>query len=238
MDEIKKEGTDNTTKEVVKRGDFVEIKYTGSANGDVFDSNIEEDLKKANSDVKVNKAIVVVGEKMVVNGLDKSFENREIGKDYEIDVPFKDGFGERKRELVKTIPLHVFSEHKVQPRPGMMLTLDNALVKIIAVSGARVITDFNNPLSGKDLHYKVKIVRKVSDEKEKAEALFEVMFKFVPEFEIKDEVVVKGVKFVEVYVKAFNDKFKELLGKGLKFELKEPKKKEKPEEKKEEIVNG
>jgi len=31
--------------ETAKKNDFVELKYTGYANGIIFDSNIEEDLK-------------------------------------------------------------------------------------------------------------------------------------------------------------------------------------------------
>ncbi len=34
--------------EKTKKGDFVEIKYTGLANNEIFDSNIDEDLKKLN----------------------------------------------------------------------------------------------------------------------------------------------------------------------------------------------
>ena len=32
--------------EKTKKHDFVEIKFTGKANNEIFDSNIEEDLKK------------------------------------------------------------------------------------------------------------------------------------------------------------------------------------------------
>ncbi|MCX8159036.1 MAG: FKBP-type peptidyl-prolyl cis-trans isomerase [Candidatus Pacearchaeota archaeon] len=212
--------------EIVKKKDFVEIKFSGFANGELFDSNIEEDLKKLNPKAEPKKLIVVVGQGMVVEGLDKALEGKEIGKEYEIEVKAKEGFGERKKELVKTIPLKVFVEKEIYPRAGMVLTMDNMLAKVIAVSGARVITDFNNPLASKNLRYKFKIIRKVEDEKEKATALFEFIFRFVPEFEIKEEIVVKGPKIIEYYVKSFNEKFKELIGKELKFEEKKENKKE------------
>lgn len=208
--------------QVVRKKDFIELKYSGYANGELFDSNIEEDLKKLNPKTKTAKTIIAVGEGMVVAGLDKTLEGKEIGKEYEVDIDVKDGFGERKRELVKTIPLSAFRENDFNPRPGMVLTLDNYLVKIIAVSGARVVTDFNNPLAGKKLHYKFIIVRKVADDNEKATALFEVFFKFVPKFSIENNaIVVSGDRNLEIFVKIYNEKFKELLGKGL--ELKEEK---------------
>jgi len=220
------------TMENTKKNDFIEIKYTGFANGQIFDSNIDDDLKKINDNAKAKETIIIVGQGMVVPGLDKALEGKEIGKDYEITVSVKEGFGERIRELVKTIPLRIFTEKNIDPRPGMVLALDNALAKIITVSGARVVTDFNNPLAGKELRYKFKIVKMVTDEKDKCNVVFDLLFRFVPKFEIKGkEVIAKGPKQLEIFVNALKDKFKEIIEKDLKFELEE--KAEKKEEEKE-----
>ncbi|MBS3065865.1 FKBP-type peptidyl-prolyl cis-trans isomerase [Candidatus Pacearchaeota archaeon] len=222
--------------EIINKKDFVEIKFSGYSNGNVFDSNIDEDLKKISKDAKPKETIVIVGESMVVSGFDRALEGKEIGKDYEIKVPAKDGFGERRKELVKTIPLKIFREKKINPYPGMILAMDENLVRIITVSGARVMADFNNPLAGKELVYKFKIVRKIQDGKEKAKTVFESMLRFVPDFELKgNEIVMKGPKFMEKIVDALKEKFKELVGKELKFEIEEEKaeqKEDKTEEKK------
>jgi len=206
--------------ETVKKNEFIEIKYTGKANGIIFDSNIEEDLKKLNPDFKPQKTIIPVGHEMVVKGLDNALQGKEIGKEYEITLKPKEAFGERNRDLIKTIPLRAFVEQNFNPKPGMVVTLDNMLVKIIAVSGARVVTDFNNPLAGKEISYKFTIIRKTEDEKEKVAALFEFFFKFVPEFEIKDSIIIKGPRNLEILVKTYSSKFNEILGKELKFEEK------------------
>jgi peptidylprolyl isomerase len=208
--------------ESAKKKDFVELKFTGYSNGNIFDSNIEEDLKKIDPDGKVKELVVVIGERMVVSGLDKALEEKEIGKEYEIKVPASEGFGERKRELVKTIPLKIFTEKQISPYPGMILAMDDNLARVITISGARVMTDFNNPLAGKDLAYKFRIVRKLTDEKEKAKILLSFMFKFVPEFEVSEKVLVKGPKILEKFVEAFREKFKDLIGKELAFEEKKP----------------
>ena len=222
--------------EIINKKDFVEIKFSGYSNGNVFDSNIDEDLKKISKDAKPKETIVIVGESMVVSGFDRALEGKEIGKDYEIKGPAKDGFGERRKELVKTIPLKIFREKKINPYPGMILAMDENLVRIITVSGARVMADFNNPLAGKELVYKFKIVRKIQDGKEKAKTVFESMLRFVPDFELKgNEIVMKGPKFMEKIVDALKEKFKELVGKELKFEIEEEKaeqKEDKTEEKK------
>lgn len=204
----------------IEKNDFIEIKYTGYANKEIFDTNIEEDLNKLNPDLKPQKTIIVVGQEMVVHGLDEKLIGREIGKQYEIIIKPIEAFGERKRELIKTISLKAFTEKNVSPKPGMVLTLDNFLVKIIAVSGARVVTDFNNPLAGKEISYKFIIVRKLIDEKEKIESLFKIFFKFIPEFKIKEKIVVKGHTELELFIKTYSQKFREIIGRDLLFEEK------------------
>ncbi|MBI3333878.1 peptidylprolyl isomerase [Candidatus Pacearchaeota archaeon] len=206
--------------EVTQKNDFIALRFTGYANGELFDSNRDEDAKKLGSTEEPKEAIVVIGQGMVVRGLDKALEGKEIGKEYEVEIDIQEGFGERKRELVKTIPLKVFSEKNVHPRPGMMLALDDMLVKIIAVSGARVITDFNNPLAGKNLKYKFSISRVITDEQEKVKSLCTLLFKFVPEFSIDEKIILRGPKPLGMYIQAFSSKFKELLGKELLFEEK------------------
>jgi len=225
---------------IVHKGDFVDLEYTGFANGEVFDSNIEEDFKKMNNNPgdKPKKLVIAIGQGFVVPGLDKALEGKEVGKFYEVDVKFKEGFGERKRELVKIIPLRVFTDKQVNPYPGLTLAMDDTLARIITVSGARVVTDFNNPLAGKDLHYKFKIARKVDDEKEKASSLFESLLGFAPEFEVKNDIILKGPKEFAAIVKMLGKRFKEVLGKDIKLEIKEDKaedKKDKMDEKKEHV---
>lgn len=206
--------------EMTKKNDFVEIEYTGISQGTVFDSNQPEEVSKLNPKAEAKPLILVIGQKMVVRGLDSALEGKQIGKKYEVVLQAKDAFGERKRELVKTIPLKVFSAQQISPYPGLVLAMDNMLAKIITVSGARVITDFNNPLAGKDVTYSFLIKRRVEDEKEKAECLFSAFFKTVPEFSIGEKIIIKGDKNLEIFAKVFGERFKELIGKELVFEAK------------------
>jgi len=217
--------------EKTKKGDFVELEFTGYYDGKVFDSTKEEELKKLNPNTKtgekIEKPLLVIGQNMVVTGLDKALEDKETGKEYEVHVPYKEGFGERKREFVKTIPLHVFTEKKIDPKPGATFIFDNVLARIITISGARVITDFNNPLAGKDIDYKFKIIRIVDNDKEKTEALFKFYFKEIPNYSIKEnKIIVRGPREMEPLIEMFKDKFKEILGKELSFSLQEDKKDE------------
>jgi len=225
------EKQNSSKKELIKKNDFIELEFTGYSEGKVFDSNIPEDLKEISKDAKPQKSIIIVGQKMVVPGLDNALEGKEIGKEYQIELSYEEGFGARKRELVKTIPLKVFTQQKINPYPGATLMLDNHLAKIITVSGARVVTDFNNPLSGKDISYKFKAKRKVTATKEKAESFFTNFMRFAPNLEEKDgKIILKGPKILEQVIETFKVKFKELVGAELGF--KEEEIKEKPSEKK------
>lgn len=205
--------------EKTKKGDFLEIKYSGYANGELFDSNILEDVKKLNEKAEAREMIVKVGQGMVIKGLDNALEDKEIGKDYEVNIAKEEGFGERKKELVRTIPLSVFREQRISPVRGMVLALNGMAVKVLAVSGGRVSVDFNHPLAGKELKYKFNIMKKVEDSETKAKACAGFLFGFMPKYEFKDDkFIIKGAKILEEFVKINKEKFKEMSGVELCFE--------------------
>lgn len=206
---------------MIKQGDFIELDFTAWANGQIFDSNIPEDLKKIDPSATPRKTIIIVGQGMVLKGLDMALEGKEVGKQYTVKVSMEDGFGERKKDMIKTIPLHIFTKKNISPQPGAAYILDDVVTKIVAVSGARVTADFNSPLAGKDLEYKIIIKRIVTNDKEKSEAFFEKFFRFIPDFEVSEKITVKGPKALEPFVGAFKEKFKSLVGKELSFALKE-----------------
>lgn len=96
------------------------------------------------------------------------------------------------------------------PQKGMQMSLDDAIVKVISVSGGRVVVDFNNPLSGKVVTYTYKIIRKLEDEKEKINSLQDFFFRKRFHFEIKNNKINFKVeeslkKFIEMMAKPFED---------------------------------
>ncbi len=194
-----------------KKKDFIEIEFVGLANGEIFDTNIKEKAKEIDLDIKPKPLIVCVGEGMVVKGFDKELENKEIGKKYKTKLSSEESFGKRQSSLIKIIPLNVFKQKNIQPASGLMLNLDGMIAKILSVSGGRVITDFNNPLAGKEIEYEFTIKRKVTEEKEKVNSLQDFFFKKRFEFEIGEKIIFK--KEAEPFVKLFGEKFKEILGK-------------------------
>jgi len=224
--------------ETAKKKDFIELEFIGKnlTNNEIFDSNILEEAKKLNPQVKEVKPLTIcIGENFVVRGLDAFLEGKEIGKKYNLKLDPEKAFGKRDSKLIRLIPMKMFLEQKIYPQPGMTLALDNNLVKVVSVSGGRVLVDFNNPLAGKDIEYEFTIKKVVDEVKEKVSALQNFLFGQVFEFDLEEDkekktqkVVFKDVRLAQV-LNVFKDKFKELLGVDLEI-LAKPEKKEKLEE--------
>ena len=145
----------------IKKNDFVEIEFTGKSNNEIFDTTHPEEAKSIGLDVNVKPAIASVGNEMLLKGLDEALEGKEIGEKYSVHIFPEKGFGKRNASLIKTIPIRIFREKNMDPTPGMVFQLDQHLVRILSVSGGRVIADFNNPLAGKEIDYDFKIFEEI-----------------------------------------------------------------------------
>ena len=192
---------------MIKKNDFVEIDFTARIKETdiVFDTTLIEDAKKANLPTeKIKPLRICIGQGMIILGLDKALEEKEIGKKYALELKPKDAFGERNAKLIKVMPLKVFTAKEIVPIQGMMLTLDDMLARISAVSGGRVIVDFNNPLAGKEITYTFTIRRQITQEKEKIATL--------ASFYLKEEpfITLKESKKAEIKLKNYNNRNKDI----------------------------
>ena len=213
----------------LKKKDFIEVEFTGrTEEGEIFDSNIKEDLKSANLELQATPFVFSIGENMFLQGIEEFLIGKDLGN-YEIPLTPEKAFGKRNPQLVKIIPIKVFKENKLNPIPGFMFNFDGRLAKVLSVSGGRVIADFNNPIAGKNVVYKVKVTRKVDDVNEKAKALVQFFFRRDLKFEIKDKKMTLEIeKEFKQFAELFKDKFKELLDVDLEVKEIEMKKEEKP----------
>ena len=157
----------------VERGDFISLSYTGRLdNGDVFDTT-DEDVAKENGlfaeGVAYAPITIVVGENMVVKGLDEDFIGKKAGHEGQIKIAAQDAFGQRIPELIEVVPTRRFEK---RPAPGMRVTLDNKTGTVESVIGGRVRVDFNSPYAGRTVNYAYKIVAIIADTVEKVKGLF------------------------------------------------------------------
>lgn len=203
---------------ILQKKDFVEIEFVGKTNdGKVFDSNIQEEVKKENLPIKNPKPFVLVlGEGMFLKGVEEFLEGKPILKgkteEYEINLEPEKAFGKRDSKLVQLMPRKVFDQQKINPVSGAVLNFDGRLGKILSASGGRVIVDFNNPMAGKEVSYKIFVKRKLTDAKEKAEAIVEFFARKHLKCEIKEKkLVVEADNQTLPFVMVFKEKIKELL---------------------------
>jgi len=204
----------------VKKNDFIEIEYTGKLKdeGSVFDTTHENVAKENHlhrEDAEYGPIIICVGEKHVLKGLDEFIIGKEPGE-YSIDVNCEEAFGKKNPKLIQLIASKKFTEHNIKPMVGLSVNIDGAIGLVKAVSGGRIMVDFNHPLSGKDLVYDMKILRVVNDKKEQVESLLGLILsikKENAEIDIKEsdcKIKLKQ-KFPEEVLKKVKEKIKELV---------------------------
>ena len=164
---------------VVKKHDFVEIEYTGRIKEDntIFDTT-EENVAKENGiydkNADYSPSVVCIGENHILKGLEEQMIGKEAGKEYTFEIIADNAFGRKDAKLIQLIPTNKFRQQNIQPMPGLQLNIDGMFGIIKTVSGGRCLVDFNHPLAGKDLVYKVKINRIVDDDKEKLNSLLKI----------------------------------------------------------------
>jgi len=112
---------------MVKKGDFIEIIFTGKIkNSDlIFDTSIVEKEKK-------DSVIICLGANSLLKSLEAKLEGKEIEKDYEIDLSFEEAFGKKDPKLIKIIQTKVFVDKKVNhPLAGRNLVYFVKIKKIV-----------------------------------------------------------------------------------------------------------
>ncbi|MBI4149805.1 peptidylprolyl isomerase [Candidatus Woesearchaeota archaeon] len=172
----------------VKKGDFVELEYTGMLKEAkvVFDTTRVEVAKKTgihNPKSDYGPITICVGQQHVLPGLDEEIEGKEIGKEHTIDLSPEKAFGKKDARLIQMIPANKFAKDGVRPMPGLQVNVDGAIGMIKRAGGGRVLVDFNHPLAGQDVTYTFTITRLVSDDAVKLRALLQLQFK-VKDWEI------------------------------------------------------
>ena len=136
---------------VVKKGDKVKVNYVGTLeDGTVFD-----DSEKHGHPLEF-----VVGEGQVIPGFDKAVEGMKVGEEKDVKIEAKDAYGEYRDDLLKDVPKSSIPE---EAKEGMMLIMnqpDGQQIPVVLKEfrGDMAVIDFNHPLAGKNLIFKIKLV--------------------------------------------------------------------------------
>jgi len=137
----------------IKIGDKVRVEYVGTLDdGTVFDST-----ERHGEPLEFE-----VGAGQVLKGFEDAIIGMEKGEEKEIRLEPKDAYGEHKDELVQVIAKEQIPSIEC-PEIGMMLIVDlpsglQLPAMITDVAEDTITIDFNHPLAGKALNFRIKIL--------------------------------------------------------------------------------
>ncbi len=162
--------------------DFVLVEYTviDKETGQVLDTT-DENLAKEKGLYREGETygpvLLIVGENRWVKGFEEGVKGMNENEEKEIEVPPEKAYGERDPAKVKVFSLSELKKRGITPYIGMVLEASDGSRGIVrAISGGRVTVDFNHPLAGKTLIYRVKVVKVLKTPEEKIRALIERWF--------------------------------------------------------------
>lgn len=160
----------------VNKGDFIMVDMTGSSveTGEVFDTSIEETARtesQFDEDRTYGSRLVIVGDGYVLRGLDAKLPGIAFDEDVEIEIDPQDAFGERNPDDMETVPYRVLRSKGINPYVGAELEIDGRSAIVRSAGAGRVQVDYNHPLAGRKIVYKLKVVEHISAEKDKMRAL-------------------------------------------------------------------
>lgn len=135
----------------IKKNQVVTMKYELSVNDNIIESNLD------GSPIEFT-----FGKGELLDGLEDRIDSMEEGETKDVVVPFLEAYGEYDKSLTETLPIKDFEG--IDLEIGLVLeadTDDGEVLKatVIEVTKEEVTVDYNHPLAGQDLNFKVLIVK-------------------------------------------------------------------------------
>ena len=135
----------------VEKGNTIKVEYTGSfESGEVFDAS-----EKHGKPLEFK-----AGEGMVVPGFDNAVIGMKVGEEKTVTLKPEKAYGMLNPQAIQKVPKDKFP---AEAKEGMMIgvPLPNGQqlpAKITKITDTEVTIDMNNPMAGKTLVFKIKIV--------------------------------------------------------------------------------
>jgi len=137
--------------EMVKNGVVVSMEYT-----------LHVDDREVGSSKGKDPLEFIAGHGNIISGLEREMIGMKVGESKDVVVPPKEGYGELDEKAVMEVPLKRFPKD-MKVAKGLELTVKDekgqsryARVDKVADESARL--NFNHPLAGNELHFKVRVV--------------------------------------------------------------------------------
>lgn len=135
----------------IQKDQMVSLNYELKVNDDIIDSNME-----------VDPIIFKYGAGDLISGLETRIQDMSEGDEKTITVPSSEAYGAYEEDLNETLPIADFDGIDLQI--GMVLEADDQngapiRATVTEVTKEDVTVDYNHPLAGQDLEFRVKIFK-------------------------------------------------------------------------------
>lgn len=161
---------------MIEKNDFIKIELTATVKEtdqilETTDAEIAKKYSIYSPEYKYGPKVVCIGQEQLLPAVEEEIKDKEFNKEIEITLSPEEAFGKKDPKLLQLISMSQFRKQKINPYPGLPVHIDNSMGIVRTVSPGRVIVDFNHPLAGRHILYKIKILMKVEDTKEKADSI-------------------------------------------------------------------
>ncbi len=136
----------------INANDLVVVEYEGFLdNGEIFDTT------RDNGPLEFQ-----IGTEAVLPAFEEAVVALTVGGSTEINIPAANAYGERNEEMIFDLDRNNLGDD-IDPEPGMVLAMTMEKegqshkfpAMVTAINGDKVTMDFNHPLAGKDLRFKL-----------------------------------------------------------------------------------
>jgi peptidylprolyl isomerase len=134
----------------VKNGDYVQLHYTGSLpDGTVFDTS------DGRSPLEFQ-----VGGGGIIQGFNDSVIDMDLHEEKVVVLPPDDAYGQLRDDLKREFPSSMLEGHPVEVGQQLRFSSPQGPVSgtVLSIEPDKFVVDFNHPLAGQTLEFKIKIV--------------------------------------------------------------------------------
>jgi FKBP-type peptidyl-prolyl cis-trans isomerase 2 len=140
--------------QTAKKGDIVKVEYEGSLeDGTIFDCTEKHNGQPLEFEAGCGR---------MIKGFDEAVLGMRAGESKTVKLAPEQAYGRFNPLLVQKVPREHLPKEP-EPKPGMMIVMslptgEQIPARITDVSKDAVTMDFNHPLTGKTLIFKIKVV--------------------------------------------------------------------------------
>jgi len=144
-------------------GAFADSLVVGPGKKVTFDYTLTVDKAQVETSVGKEPLVYVVGAHSIIPGLEAQLNGLHMNDEKVVNVAAKDAYGEVDPKQFREYPKTALPQG-MDFKKGMVLQAhapDGSTLPVVIseVKGDKVVLNFNHPLAGKDLSFKVKILK-------------------------------------------------------------------------------